>query len=458
MSTQSKLPPHDLSLEEVVLGACLLEGYRFKKVAEFLPHEAFYKDSHEIVYKAMLDLFKRKETVDILTVTQELRKSKHLDELGGPFYITQLTNRVGSAANVEAHARILQQHYFRRELIKMSKKLIDESYDNFNDILDTIDGLKKKIRELETGIKPNITISTSDTIANVLNSSKEAAKNGGIIGYSTGFKNIDHGLMGLRPGKKYIIAARPSVGKTTFAKSIAINLAHKQGIPGIFFSMEMEAEDLMITCISEILKISNEDIQKGKLTDLDQRRIDNLRNSLFSKNFIIDPTTGIQPDYIKRRIEETGAKWWMVDYLGLMDLTGPEYRGKGRDEILGKITMQLKNICKETKTPGIEIVQLNREVEKRKNFRPILADLRESGSIEANADVVMFVYRPEYHGMSTIDDTGVSSEGYAEIIIAKNRGGARKNHPMRFIPEYSAFEDSDQGKEVIVTEPDQDFF
>lgn len=456
------LPPQATDLEEVILGACLLESEIFKEVVLILTPKMFYKENHRIVFEAMQLTYSKGHQIDLLTINQALKAVGKLDAIGGPFAITEFTNRVASSANTISHCRIIQQQYFRREVIIMSMRAIENSYDEFNDIIDIMTNLRSEIANMQLALSSDKIIGNVEIIDNVVEQIKEAANNGGIVGISTGMKSLDLGIMGLRRGLKYVFAALPGEGKTSLAKSICLNMADKSNIPGVFFSLEMTKEQLMMACISEMLQIPNTDIQKGRITPEQFLKIEELKTTFFAKNFIIDDRGGLDPirdirPTISRLVDKFNIQWFVIDYLGLCKLKGNDNRGKTTEDTISIITSEIKNICKEFNLIGIEISQFSREQSKRTNDRPKLTDLKGSAAIEANADVVLFPYRPEYRGQKEHGD-GSSTKGFAELIIAKNRFGKIQSLAAKYHGSTTSFTDHEEGLELDVDEAQTVYF
>ncbi len=457
LSELGKIAPQDLALEEAVLGAVLLEKDAQDSITSFIIPDVFYNEANKKIYQAVLNLKKKKSKIDLLTATSELKAMKELENIGGPYYITRLTSKVSSSAHSEEHARILQQLYFRRELINISHNATKQGYDDYNDVFTTMEYIKKSLKALENNIGGSDKIVSNDEVIDTMLININSAKTtGGIIGASTGMKNLDHAIMGLRPGLKYVIAALPGEGKTSLAKSIAINLAHHQDIPGVFFSLEMTADQLMMSCTSELLKIDNEQLQKGELSNTELQRIADLKKTKFAKNFIIDATAGIDPQELRKKvvkyIQLYDIKWMVIDYLGLMKLKGLEHKNKNREQIVSEITAEIKNITKDFNLITIELSQFSREGSKRKNPRPIPSDLKDSSAIEANADVIIFPFRPEYHGYDN------EEPGFTECIIAKNRFGRLQTVALIFNGKYTSFIDNEKGVELETSEEGPQYF
>jgi len=445
-------------LEVNVLGAILLSADQMNEAFDIIHEDVFYYPAHKKIFKAILGLIKTKQAVDILTVTQALIASGEIKEVGGAYYVASLTNKISTNANSATHCRILLQLYLKRKLIGIGQELITKGYDTYTDCFEIMDYAEKEMKQLESSIASDSIAKNEDTIKEVVSDIKQAKGSGGIIGFSTGIKSLDHGIMGLRTGLKYLIAARPGMGKTSLAKSICIHLAHEKKTPGVFFSMEMTRQQLMMACISEILSIPNHRLQKGDVTPSEIILIENITKTFFATNFLIDDRGGLDPRDIRSRIKKLvdthGIKWLVIDYLGLMKLKGKENQGKSRENVISDLTSEIKNIAKEFNVVAIELAQLSREVEKEKDKRPKLHHLKDSGALEANADVVILIHRPEYYGFKTV--AGNSSDGFAELIIAKNRFGPTMSLAARYTADLTQFKTHEQAIELEITQVDDE--
>ncbi len=451
--TIGKLPPHAIDIEKIVLGAAMLEKEGCKIALELLTSEIFYHPRHSIVFDAIKSLTSQKSPVDIVTVTRELMRLKQLEEAGGAYEVSNLPANVASSENTETHCRILLQLFFKRELIRLSVTLNKQGYDQWSDPFDMIDGLKKSIKNIESHIVTNSVADNNVIIDTVLENIEQASNNGGIIGASTGIKSFDLGIMGLRKQLKYVFAALPGEGKTALVQTIAVNLTHTQGLPGVMFSLEVPKEMFMMGCISKILNIPNHLMQTGQLTDWEKHQIKCLKNTLFTKTLIIDDRGGIGPDQMwptLRRLKEShNIQWFAVDYLGIESLRGAEHRGKSSEQILDYITKEHKIMCKELDLIGFELVQFTKETRKREGAVPHIGDLKGSAGIEANADVIVLIYRPEMHGIKEykgLPDT----HGFAELKIVKNRfGPPTKDLITKYEGHYTRFSDHEAGNEFV---------
>lgn len=450
MVAEDKIMPQAQELERAIIGACLEFPITCKEVCQMISPEVFYNENNATIFKAIKAISDAGHTPDILSVTEKLTAQRKLDIVGGPFAIAEFGRNINTDASTEFHCRIVLEKYYRRKLIQISQQVQTQAYDDYYDVFDTMDAVTKEVRDLSSAVAPGQIVSNEDTLRELSKDIDEAKELGGIIGYSTGMKNLDHALLGLQGGRKYLIAARPGEGKSSLAKNIGLALA-KEGIPGIFFSLEMTPKQLMLTCISEVLKIDNEKLQRGDISDFDKGRIQQLKDSLFIKHFLIDGTAGIDPvemrSKIRSLVDSHKIKWFVVDYVGLQKLKGKEHRNKNREQIISDLTAENKNIAKEFNLICLELSQLSRESAKS-GKRPQLFDLKDSGALEANADVVIFPYRPEYHGQKNV--RGMDATGLAEIIIAKNRSGRPQIIAAKYIANQTQFIDDPDGVELEV--------
>lgn len=429
-----KLQPQAVDLEEAVLGALMLDKEALTDVIDILKKDSFYKEDHQMIYEAILDLFQRSEPIDILTVTQELKKRGELEIIGGPFYIAQLTNRVASSANVEFHARIIAQKHIQRELIKISSETIKQAYDETVDVFDLLDGAEAKLFEVAEG---NIRKSYEDMnklLHKAVKQLEAISKTDGTSGVPTGFMNLDRVTGGFQKSDMVVLAARPGMGKTAFVLSMARNAAvdYKKGVA--VFSLEMSSLQLVNRLIASETEISGEKLKKGNLEPYEWEQLNARIGKLTNAPIYINDTPGLSVFELRaqcRRLKaEKDIQMVIIDYLQLMTAA---VEGKGnREQEISTISRAVKGIAKELDIPVIALSQLSRAVETRGgDKRPQLSDLRESGAIEQDADMVMFIYRPEYYGI-TADEEGNSTQGMAELIIAKHRNGSTEDVKIRF--------------------------
>jgi replicative DNA helicase len=442
-----KMPPQALELEEAVLGAIMLEKDAVIAILDILTPDSFYKDAHQKIYRAIIDLSTNEKPIDILTVTEELKKEKHLDEVGGPYYISQLTSRVASAANVEFHARIIQQKYIQRELIRITSDIQTKAYDESIDVNDLLDYSEGQLFEIAQGnIKKDI-IKINMLIAEAVKQIEEAGKReDNLSGVPSGFTRLDRMTSGWQRSDLVIVAARPSMGKTAFVLSMTRNIAIDHKRPVAIFSLEMSSLQLVNRLISCESEIQSERIRNGKLSHDEWKQLDTKIKPLENAPIFIDDTPGISIFELRakcRRLKKQhDVQIVVIDYLQLMTGT-PETKGN-REQEVSIISRSLKSLAKELNVPVIALSQLNRSVEMRTgNKRPQLSDLRESGAIEQDADLVCFIHRPEKYGIME-DEDGNSTVGMAEIIIAKHRNGAIGDVKLRFRDVIAKFVDYDE--------------
>jgi replicative DNA helicase len=439
-----KLPPQALDLEEAVLGAIMLEKDAVTVVMEILKPEFFYKDEHQKIFAAATSLFGKSQPVDILTVTNELKKNGTLDLVGGPYYVAQLTSRVGSAANVEFHARIISEKFIKRELIRISGEIQTDAFDDTVDTFDLLDKSEEKLYALvENNIKRGF-----DKVGNLISDAikqieEMAGKEGGITGVHSGYLDLDRMTSGWQRSDLIIMAARPGMGKTSFSLSTLRNAAVDFNHPVAIFSLEMSNLQLVNRLISAETGISSEVLRKGQLTEDQWKNLHSKIARLSEAPIFIDDTPALSIFEFRakaRRLKmQHNIQMIIIDYLQLMTAGGDGKSGN-REQEISTISRSLKSIAKELNIPIMALSQLSRAVETRGgDKKPQLSDLRESGAIEQDADMVFFIYRPEYYGFEH-DEAGNSFEGIAEIIIAKHRNGATGSVQLRFINELARFE------------------
>jgi replicative DNA helicase len=423
-----KIPPQALELEETVLGAVMLEKDALITIIDLLKPESFYKESHQKIFSSILKLSLEEKPIDILTVTEELRKAKELDTVGGAFYITSLTSRVSSAAHIEYHARIIAQKFIQRELIRISTEIQNRSYDESTDVDDLLDFSEKELFNIAEGNIKKETLRINVLIKEAINQIEEAGKReDNLSGIPSGFTKIDRITSGWQNSDLIIIAARPSMGKTAFVLSMTRNMAVEHKRPVAVFSLEMSSLQLVNRLIVSETKLPSERIRNGKLHDYEWEQLEIKIKNLVDAPIFIDDTPAISIYELRakcRRLKmQHDVGIIIIDYLQLM--TGTSDTRGNREQEVSTISRSLKAIAKELNVPIIALSQLNRAVETRGGTkRPQLSDLRESGAIEQDADMVLFIHRPEYYGFFE-DEEGNSNLGIAEIIIAKHRNGRR---------------------------------
>lgn len=430
----ARMPPQAIDLEEAVIGALLLEKEAVNDVIEVLSPESFYKEEHGKIYRAIKELFQNSEPVDILTVTQHLRKQGELDNVGGPYFISQLTNRVASAANVEFHARIIAQKYIQRKLIEVSSSIQKRAYDETTDVFDLMDFAEGELFKVAEGnIRKNYD-KMSDILRAAITQIEAMSTKEGISGVSSGFRDLDKVTSGFQPSDMVVIAARPGMGKTAFVLSLARNTAVDFGNAVAVFSLEMSSIQLVNRLIAAETEIDSEKLRKGTLAPHEWTQLNSRITKLAEAPIFIDDTPALSVFELRakcRRLKQQhDIKMVIIDYLQLM--TAGDNKGN-REQEISTISRSIKSIAKELNVPILALSQLSRAVETRGgDKRPMLSDLRESGAIEQDADMVMFIYRPEYYGLHE-DENGNPTDGIGELIIAKHRHGSLENVKIRFI-------------------------
>ena len=445
-----KVPPQAVEMEEAVLGALMLERDALSAVIDVLHPESFYREAHQKIFGAIRSLFDQSEPVDILTVQSELRRSGELDFVGGAIYIAGLTEKVNSAANIEAHSRVITESAIKREIIRISTECQQAAYEDTTDVFQLLDRLEQSLFAIS---EKNIRKKTADmsSIMRMALEELEAKKHlkDGLTGVPSGFSALDRLTSGWQKSELVIIAARPGMGKTALILSACRNAAVEFGHGVAFFSLEMSAVQLVIRLISAEAELESEKIKKGSLASHEWAQLHSRINKLTSAPIFIDDTPALSILELRakcRRLKQQhDIQLVIIDYLQLM--TGDASRngsGGNREQEIASISRALKNLAKELNVPVIALSQLSRAVETRGgDKKPQLSDLRESGSIEQDADMVMFLYRPEYYGI-TQDESGNPVSGIGEIIIAKNRSGSLDTVQLRFIGKFTKFCDLGQ--------------
>lgn len=446
VSGLGKLPPQAVDLEEAVLGALMLEKNALSEVIDILVPDSFYKEAHQKIFEAIYNLFQKTSPIDLLTVTAELRQMGVLELVGGAYYITQLTDRVVSAANIEYHARIISQKYIQRELIRVSTEIINSAYDETSDIFDLLDHAEKSLFDIAQNNLRRDSRKMDDIMREAI-TSLEILKDrtDGLTGIPSGLTALDRMTSGWQPSDLVIIAARPAMGKTAFVLSIARNAAVDHNRPVAVFSLEMSSVQLVNRLISGETEIEQEKLRKGTLADHEWQQLHSRIGRLTEAPIIIDDTPALNIFEFRAKCRRLKAQYdiqmVVVDYLQLMHGKA-DGKGGNREQEIGSISRALKSVAKELNIPVLALSQLSRAVESRpgNSKRPMLSDLRESGSIEQDADMVLFLYRPEYYGL-TEDEEGRPTAGVGEVIIAKHRNGETGIVPLRFVGKYVKFVD-----------------
>ncbi len=433
MANKVKLPPQAIDLEEAVLGAMMIDSKNLDETIDILTPDAFYKDAHKLIFEAIYTLFHDTQPIDLLTVSTQLKKGGNLELAGGDYYLIQLTQKVASSAHIEYHARIILQKYILRSLIRISSEIIEDSYDDSQDVFDLLDKAESKLFEIsQTNIKTSTEVAQS-LISQAKKKIEEIANKEGLSGIPSGFDKLDKLTSGWQSSDLIIIAARPGMGKTAFVLSMARNMAvkYKQGVA--VFSLEMANVQLVNRLIVSETELNADKIKNGRLEPYEWEQLDHKIKSLIDAPMFVDDTPGLSVFELRakaRRLKKQhDIKIIIIDYLQLMSASG--MNPGSREQEVSMISRSLKGLAKELDVPILALSQLNRSVESREGKRPQLSDLRESGAIEQDADMVMFIHRPEYYGI-TEDENGNSLIGVAEIIIAKHRNGSVGDVPLAF--------------------------
>jgi len=443
---KGKIPPQALDLEEVVLGAMMIDKKGVDEVIDILSPESFYKEAHQFIFEAIFKLFENSEPIDLLTVSTQLKKERRLEMVGGDFYLISLTQKVSSSAHIEFHARIILQKFIQRSLIKISNEIIEDAYDETKDVFDLLDTAESRLYEVTQGNIKKSSETAQDLVIQAKKKIEEISNKEGLSGIPTGFDKLDKLTSGWQPSDLIIVAARPGMGKTALTLTMARNIAVNQNIPVAFFSLEMASVQLIMRLISSETGLSSEKLRTGKLEKHEWEQLNVKVKSLEKAPLFIDDTPSLSIFDLRakarRLASQHGIKMIMIDYLQLM--TGGNHGGN-REQEISMISRNLKALAKELMVPVIALSQLSRAVETRGGSkRPLLSDLRESGAIEQDADIVSFIYRPEYYKIDEWDDEERSpTDGQAEFIIAKHRNGGLDNIRLKFIGHLGKFDNLD---------------
>jgi replicative DNA helicase len=451
MSTMmyGKVPPQARELEEAVLGAIMLEKSAFDTVTEIIKPECFYVEAHQHIFRAMQGLQQKSMPIDILTVVEELKFREQLDVVGGPYYVTKLTNAVVSTANIEAHARIVLQKFIQRELIRISGEIIGDAYEDSTDVFDLLDDSETKMFNITNNYLKKNFEDIGNVLAKTINRIDELrTKTEDISGVPSGFSTLDRVTYGWQPTDLIILAARPSVGKTAFALNLARNAAlhPTKPVPVGFFSLEMSASQLVQRILSAESEIKMEKISRGKLENYEyEQLLSKGIKKLEVAPIYIDDTAALNifefRAKARRLVNKHNVGIIIIDYLQLMSGSGD--KGSNREQEISNISRNLKALAKELNVPIVALSQLSRAVETRKESKmPQLSDLRESGAIEQDADMVMFIYRPEYYEVMN-NEHGESTHGETHIRIAKHRNGSLETIKLRAKLDIQKFEEWD---------------
>ena len=438
--------PQAVEIERVVLGALMVDSDAFSVVSELLKPETFYEPRHQKIYEAIRNMNMDERPVDIMTLNDELSKMGEIDKVGGVDYLMEISSQVASAAHVESHARILAEKYMQRQLIHFAGDIETKAYDSSVDVDELMQQAEGSLFQIsQNNMKQDFT-QVAPVVKNAVEILQRAASNkGGLTGIPTGYTGMDEITSGWQASDLVIIAGRPAMGKTSFALSIAKNVAVDYGVPIGFFSLEMNNVQLVNRLISNVCEVSGRKILNGQLDPSDWERLDKRIGRLTDAPIYVDDTPGLSVFELRtkarRLVREKGVKIIMIDYLQLMNANGMKFGS--RQEEVSTISRSLKGLAKELDIPVLALSQLSRNVENREGLegkRPQLSDLRESGAIEQDADMVLFVHRPEYYHIYQ-DEKGNDLHGMAQIIIAKHRKGSTGDVLLNFRGEFTRFQD-----------------
>ncbi|HLR91815.1 MAG TPA: replicative DNA helicase [Atopostipes sp.] len=435
-----RMPPQNNEAEQSVLGSILLQPSALISAMEFIQASDFYRRSHQLIFQAMVDLNEKNEEIDVVTVANLLETTGQLEDVGGTPYLAELANIVPTAANIEYYAKIVEERSLLRRLIQASTDIISDTYEEADEVTSLLDNAEQKILEVSERKNRSGFVKISDVLRDSMEEIDELYKNAeDITGLSSGYRALDMMTAGLHEDELIILAARPGVGKTAFALNIAQNIGTSTDENVAIFSLEMGATQLVnrMLCAEGTINASN--LRTGQLTEEEFEKLFVAMGSLSKANIFIDDTPGIRVSEIRaksRRLmqERGGLGLIIIDYLQLIEGSGRE----SRQQEVSEISRQLKKLAMELNVPVIALSQLSRSVEQRQDKRPILSDLRESGSLEQDADIVAFLYREDYYRAEE-DEEEVEEDNVVEVLIEKNRSGARGTVKLLFIKEYNKF-------------------
>lgn len=449
-------PPSDVETEAAVLGALLIAKDAYTSVCDTLRPEVFYEPAHRLIYDAIQTLGAAQQPIDFITVINQLEKDETLEQAGGRAFIVGLTTNISSAAHIEYHTKIVMQKYLARELITFGIKVQTNAFDESNDIEEVMQSTESELFDLsQRNVKKDVT--QIDPVIRQAVAQMEAASQraSGLSGLESGYRELDKLTSGWQNSDLIIIAARPAMGKTAFVLSMAKNMAVNYNIPVAIFSLEMSNLQLVNRLISNVCEIDSTKIKSGQLSPMEWQQTLTRLNQLYGAPLYIDDTPSLSVFQLRtkarRLVREKQVKFIIIDYLQLMNASGMKYGS--REQEVSMISRSLKQLAKELNIPIVALSQLNRSVESRsENKRPQLSDLRESGAIEQDADMVCFIHRPEYYTHSGQDAEGHDIRGLAEFIVAKHRSGSVDDVKLRFRAQYARFENWDESGAVAFVE------
>ncbi|GHB16694.1 replicative DNA helicase [Salinicola rhizosphaerae] len=440
-TAQLKMPPHSLEAEQSVLGGLMLDNSSWDTVSERLIGDDFYRHEHRLTFNAMGELAEAAQPLDVVTLSEALERRDQLESVGGLAYLAELARNTPSASNIRAYADIVRERATLRKLIQASRQIADSAYSPEGRPSDELVNEAERLVFQISESRPKFggPIGMSDLLTKAVDRIDELFNmKGEMTGISTGFRDLDEMTSGLQPSDLVIIAGRPSMGKTTFAMNLVEHAVVSNDKPVIVFSMEMPAESLMLRMLSSLGRIDQTRVRTGQLEDEDWPRLTSAVNLLKDRQLFIDDTPALSPNELRSRVRRIAREHGniglvMIDYLQLMQVPG---LSENRTAEISEISRSLKGIAKEFGCPVVSLSQLNRSLEQRPNKRPVMSDLRESGAIEQDADVIAFVYRDEVYNTDNPDNKGL-----AELIIGKQRNGPIGTVHMAFIGKYTRFED-----------------
>lgn len=440
-----KIPPQAVDLEEAVLGAVIMESAAMDVVGDQLRPEHFYKPAHSDIWNAITSLYNKSEPIDILTVRKRLEKMAKLDDAGGAYYLAQLTSKVNSSANLEYHTKLIIEYAMKRQVLEMANEATHGVYDETSDVFDIIGHADTKLSQIALNTVKKEAVKFYDSYRASIEKMEELAKSDlSISGIPTGFTKLDQVLGGLQDSDMIVIAARPGMGKTALMLSIIRNIAVDGEYPAAIFSLEMSTKQLTDRVISSEAEISSENIRIGKLEDHEWKQLLYKTSKVAESPIYIDDTPAISITELRakarRLVKKYGVRVIAIDYLQLMKSAIDNKRNHNREQEISNISSGIKALAKELNIPIIALSQLSRAVESRSDKKPLLSDLRESGSIEQDSDVVVFLWRPEYYDIPE-DENGDSTAGVAMINVAKHRNGRTGETKLTWIPKFTKFTD-----------------
>ncbi|MDI7743377.1 replicative DNA helicase [Lysinibacillus fusiformis] len=435
-SVMDRVPPHNHEAEQSVIGAIFLEPPSLITASEILIADDFYRIAHKKIFQTMLDLSDQGKAIDVVTVTEELSVRKELEDVGGLSYLTELANAVPTAANIAYYAKIVEEKALLRRLIRVATKIAEDGYTREDEVEALLSEAEKKMMEVANRKNAGDFKHVKEVLVNTYDNIEQLQfRDGDVTGIPTGFNDLDHMTAGFQRNDLIIVAARPSVGKTAFALNIAQNVAIKARENVAIFSLEMGAEQLVMRLLCAEGNIDAQALRTGALTADDWSKLTMAMGSLSNSGIFIDDTPGLRINEIRakcrRLAQEHGLGMILIDYLQLIQGSGRS--GENRQQEVSEISRSLKALARELKVPVIALSQLSRGVEQRQDKRPMMSDIRESGSIEQDADIVAFLYRDDYY------DKESESKNMIEIIIAKQRNGPTGTVTLAFKKEFNKF-------------------